>query len=53
MDGENDEKCDDTNSMLGEKLYEYDPKEFKASCDGWELFKKSKFNYQPVRKYLN
>ena len=53
MEGEQEEKCDDNNSQLGEKLYEYDPKELKASCDGWELFKKSKFNYQPVRKYLN
>jgi hypothetical protein len=45
MENENEEKCDDTNSLLGEKIYEYDPKEFKASCDGWELYKKAKFNY--------
>jgi hypothetical protein len=29
MENENEEKCDDTNSILGEKLYEYDPKELK------------------------
>ena len=25
--------------MLGDKLFEYDPKEFKVGCDGWELYK--------------
>ncbi len=44
-ENEGEEKNDDTNSMLGDKLFEYDPKEFKVGCDGWELYKKAKFNY--------
>lgn len=31
----------------------FDPKEFKEACDGWELYKKSKFNFQPVRRYIS
>jgi hypothetical protein len=29
----------------------YDIKEHMQSCDGWSLFKKTKFNQQPVRRY--
>jgi len=31
----------------------YDPKEFCSEIDGWELYKKSKFNVQPVRRYCH
>ena len=31
----------------------YEPKEFCAEIDGWELFKKTKFNVQPVRRYCH
>ena len=30
----------------------YEPQELKQDCDGWELYKKTKFNYQPVRRYI-
>jgi hypothetical protein len=31
----------------------FDPKEYCNSIDGWELYKKSKFNVQPVRRYVH
>jgi hypothetical protein len=39
--------------LIVEKLVEFDPKEFRAAYDGWELFKKSKYNYNPLRRYIN
>jgi hypothetical protein len=29
---------------MADKLSLFDPKEFKGACDGWELYKKSRFN---------
>ena len=31
----------------------YEPRELKQVCQGWHLYKKFKFNYQPVRRYIN
>lgn len=38
---------------MADKLSLFDPKEFKGACDGWELYKKSRFNLQAVRRYIN
>lgn len=38
----NEEGRDD--ELFADKLSVYDPKEFCAEIDGWELYKKSKFN---------
>ena len=39
--------------LLTDKLEVFDPKEYCNSVDGWELYKKSKFNVQPVRRYIH
>jgi hypothetical protein len=38
--------------LISEKLAQFDPKEFRAECDGWELYKKSKYNCNALRKYI-
>jgi hypothetical protein len=39
--------------MIFDILQVFEPKELKEACDGWELFKKTKFNYQPVWRYIS
>ena len=31
----------------------YDRSEFRQHMDGWSLYKKNKFNLQPVRRYIS
>ena len=35
------------------QMDEFEPRELKQEISGWHLYKKFKFNYQPVRRYIN
>ena len=49
---ENDDKLSDQEEETPREIKAvYDPSEHMESCDGWSLFKKAKFNQQPVRRY--
>ena len=50
-DSEPNKDNEDPNSGVVEKADAFDPKELKDYFDGWNLYKKTRISYAPVRRY--